>query len=91
MRHGMSKPRGLKVRRYTARLIKPNDYLDVFPGANISDRIFLTELNEILLNGMPNSWIKQAYVQVFDCESITFKNMLICLIAWKLQNLFTKV
>ena len=22
---------------------------------------------------MPNSWSKQAYVQVFDCESITFK------------------
>ena len=22
---------------------------------------------------MPNSWSNQAYVQVFDCESITFK------------------
>ena len=24
---------------------------------------------------MPNRWSKQAYVQVFDCESITFKKV----------------
>ena len=33
----------------------------------------MTELNEILLNNMPNSWSKKWYVQGFDCESITFK------------------
>ena len=32
------------------------------------------ELNEILLNIMPNNWIKQAYVQGFYCEPITFKS-----------------
>ena len=26
-----------------------------------------------MLNIVPNSWSKQIYVQVFDCESITFK------------------
>ena len=31
-----------------------------------------TELNKILLNSIPNGWIMQAYVQVFDCESISF-------------------
>ena len=31
------------------------------------------ELNEIMLNSIPNIWIKQAYVQVFDFESITIK------------------
>ena len=31
------------------------------------------EINEILLNSIPNSWIKQVYVKGFDCESITFK------------------
>ena len=25
------------------------------------------------LNSMPNSWIKQAHVQGFDCEPIRFK------------------
>ena len=31
------------------------------------------ELNEKFVNSMPNSWIKQAYVQGFDCESINFE------------------
>ena len=33
----------------------------------------MTELNENVLNSTPNVWIKQAYVQIFDCKSITFK------------------
>ena len=32
MRRRMSKPCGLKVRRYTDRVINPNEYLAVFPG-----------------------------------------------------------
>ena len=38
----------------------------------MTDKIGVTELNNILLNSMPNSWSKQAYVQDFDCESISF-------------------
>ena len=34
---------------------------------------FMVDLNEILLNIMLNSWSKQSYVQVFDCEIINFK------------------
>ena len=64
---GMRKPRGLKVRFYAACLIDLNDYLDLFHGENLTDKIGMTELNEILLNSMPNSWINQAYVHVFDC------------------------
>ena len=33
----------------------------------------MMELNEILLNSMPNSCINQAYVQVFYWGNITFK------------------
>ena len=33
----------------------------------------MTDLNEILLNSIPNIWNKQAYVQGFDCELITLK------------------
>ena len=33
----------------------------------------MTELNRKFLSTMPNSWSKQAYVQGFDYESITFK------------------
>ena len=33
----------------------------------------MTELNANLLSGMPNSWINQDFLQVFDCEHIAFK------------------
>ena len=39
----------------------------------MNDKIGVTKLNEILLNSIPRSWSRQAYVQGFDCESITFK------------------
>ena len=69
----MKKPQSLTVRRHAARLIDLNDYLASFPGATLTDKIGVTELNEILIKSMPNRWYKQAYVQGFDCESITFK------------------
>ena len=54
-----------KSRSYSARLIKLNEYLASFPGDTLTDKIDETELHEILLNRMPNSWSKQAYVQGF--------------------------
>ena len=69
-RSGMKKLRGIKVRCYAARLIHLHEYLASFPGATLSYKIGVTELNEILLNSMSNSWSKQAYVQGFDCEPI---------------------
>ena len=72
MRRCMKKPRSLKVRRYSAHLIHLNDYLASLTGATMTDKIGVTELNDILLKSMPNRWSKQAYVQVFDCESISF-------------------
>ena len=56
-----------------ARLIDVNEYLVSFTGATLTDNIGITELKQILLNSMPISWSKQAYIQRFDCESITFK------------------
>ena len=73
MRHCMKKPHILKVRRYAVRLIDLNEYLASFPGSTIADKMGVTELNEILLNSMPNSWSNQAYVQGFDRETISFK------------------
>ena len=45
MRHGIRKPRGLKVRRYADLLIGLKEYLDSFPGATMSEKIGATELN----------------------------------------------
>ena len=50
-----------------------NEYLASFPGATMDYNMGVTELNEIFLNIMTNSWYKQAYVQDFDGESISFK------------------
>ena len=62
-----------KVRHCAVRLINLNEYLASSPGKNLDDKIDLTELNEILLNSMPNIWSKQAYVQGFYFRSILFK------------------
>ena len=56
MRRGMKKLQSLKVINYMARLIDLNEYLVSFPGANLADKIGITELNEIILNRMPNHW-----------------------------------
>ena len=61
------------MRCYAARLIDIDKYLASFPEATLTDKICVTEINEILLNSMPNSWYKQVYVQGFDCESTMFK------------------
>ena len=75
MHSEMRNPCKLKVTRYGARMITLNAYLAVFPGAKASKKISETELNGIILNIMPNGGSKQAYVQYFDCESNTFKNI----------------
>ena len=54
MHRGMNKPRGLKERHYKARLFDSDEYLDLLPGADLSDKIGVTELNEILLSSMPH-------------------------------------
>ena len=73
MRRIMRNPHGLKVRCYAAHLIDLNEYLALFPGVNLTDKIGMTDLNGVLLNIMPNSWIKQSCVQKFYYKSITFK------------------
>ena len=30
-------------------------------------------MNKFVLNSVPNSWSKEAYVQGFECDSIDFK------------------
>ena len=47
--------------------------MSAIPGAKASDKIGDTEFNNLFLNIIPNLWSKQAYVQVFYCEYITFE------------------
>ena len=75
MRRRIEKPRGLEVRRQSDHKIDLHNYLSVLSGSKEGDKICETELNGILLNCMPNIWIRQAYVQGFDCETITLKQI----------------
>ena len=72
-RHVLKPPHILKIRRHALRLIYLNEYLASYPGAAMTDKMGVTELNDILLKSMPKSWSKQAYGQGFDWESIYFK------------------
>ena len=54
-------------------LIDLNKYLTSFPGSNLTDKNDETELNDILLNSMPNRWSKQSHVQGFGFKYISFK------------------
>ena len=75
MRRGMRNPRGLNIRLYAAHMIGLNKYLSIFPWAKANEKMYETDLNEILLKSMPNRWIRHAYVQWFDCEPITLKSV----------------
>ena len=75
MRRGIRNPCGLKLRRYNVCMIVLNTHLSFLPEAKASAIFLKTELNKILLNCMLNRWSSQAYLQGFDCETITFKNM----------------
>ena len=55
------------------RLINLNEYLASFTGETLDYKIDVTELNEILLNRMNNSWSKQSYVKGSDCKFILLK------------------
>ena len=74
MRRCIKKPRSLKVKFYVAHLLDLNEYLASFPEANMTDKFGVIELNDILLNRIPNSWYKQAYVKGFYWKYIYFKN-----------------
>ena len=91
MHRVMRKPRKLKVRLYAACLVDLNELLASFPWKKLTDNIGMVELNEILLNSMPNSWIKQAYVQVFTANLLLLKRLLMCLNPWIFLILFEKV
>ena len=68
----MREPRDLKVRTYDDCMIYLNYYLAVSPGGKASEKNREKELNEIVLNIMPNICIRQTYVKGFNGESITY-------------------
>ena len=70
----MRKLRGIKVRRYMACLIYLNEYLDFFPGAILSEKIGVNELEKNLFNSMPNRWSKQRVCRAFTVNIFRLKS-----------------
>ena len=56
MRRCRESPHRLKVRRYDVHLIYLNEYFAPFQGATMADNMVVTDLNDILLHSMPNSY-----------------------------------
>ena len=61
-----------KIRRYSAHLTEPNEYLSVFWGLDATNKCFWGELNKIILRSTPNGWDYQAFLHLFYFESVPF-------------------
>ena len=72
MHRGIREPCQLKAIRCATFMVGLNEYLAAFPVAKAIDKIVDTELNENILNSMPNGLSNQLYVQGFDRETVTF-------------------
>ena len=91
MRRGMKKTCALTVRCYAESLIYLNEYLVSFPGADLNDKIVVTELKTssptvCLIAGLNRPIYKSLIVSLSR-----LKKLLICLSVWKFPSLFTKV
>ena len=53
-------------------MIEFNEYLAIFTGSDIDDKICEEKLNEIILHNTPNKWDRQDFMQGFDFETMTF-------------------
>ena len=72
------------------RLIHLKEYLALFHGGKLNDKIGIMELNETSLNSVPNIWSKLMFKDFTESLSL-LNNMSIFLNAWIFLNLFTKV
>ena len=74
MGHAMRKPQDIQLKRSSAQLTELNNYLPRFPGSRNSKKMGLEELNEILLQSVPSSWARQAYIWGWDFKGRTYKD-----------------
>ena len=71
----MRKPKDIAFKRFAARLTELNNYLLLFPGSSATKKIRPEELKDILLHAIPNVWAKQTYLQGWDFEMKSYKDM----------------
>ena len=92
MCRGMRNPHGLNVRQYTSCLIDLNKYLDLFPGEKLTDKICMTELNDIFQKKVcPLVGAIKRMCRDLNVSLLILRKLLICLNEWILWSLFTNV
>ena len=62
MRRAMHKPQDIPFKCFSTRITELNNYLPLFLRYSTTKKIPPEELNEILLNAVPNGWAKQVYL-----------------------------
>ena len=73
MRRAIRKPCNMILNNSIARITEINNFLNLFPGLDITKKVTPEELNEILLHVVPNVWDKQDYLQGWDFWMKTFR------------------
>ena len=63
----------MAFKRFVARLAEINNFIPLLPGLYVSKKLTHEYLNIILLNAVPNAWVRQSYIQGWDFEMKTFK------------------
>ena len=81
--HGMRNLCGLKVRHYTARLIEIIEYLDLFSGEELTDKIGVTELKAFFLIVCPIVGSSKHMYRDLIVDMLRFKSMLKYFNAWR--------
>ena len=69
----MRRSRVLQFNIFAARRTELNNYLPLFLGSIVANKMYPEELNEILIHAVPNSWARKSYIQGRDFEERSYK------------------
>ena len=73
MRRAIRKPWIMTFKHFVARLTEINNFLLLFPVSDVSNKMEMEEINDILFHAVSNRWAKQAYLQGWYFEMKTYR------------------
>ena len=86
----MHKPQSISFNCFAARLTEINNYLPLFPESSESKKMDSEELNEILLQCVPNGWAKKPIYKDGNSKGGPTRRPARCSSGWKFLNKSTK-
>ena len=75
MRLTIHKPWNPSFNRFSACLTYINNYLPILPGSSEPKKMPPKELNGILLHAVPNGWSNEDYLQGWEFEGKSYKEI----------------